>query len=108
MTFGYSFNIWVPLLLFPTAGPYGAPRWKKGWPVALVFFFLLWAGFMTAVVIHRRYVHFAECKEDLLILTVLTSEKRKEAAMAAQESTDEDVETIIVDRDTHAKAGSKD
>ncbi|GLI76163.1 hypothetical protein PoHVEF18_004434 [Penicillium ochrochloron] len=89
MTFGYSFNIWVPLLLFPTAGPYGAPRWKKGWPVALVFFFLLWAGFMTAVVIHRR-------------------EKRKEAAMAAQESTDEDVETIIVDRDAHAKAGSKD
>ncbi|KAJ5906096.1 uncharacterized protein N7473_003012 [Penicillium subrubescens] len=89
MTFGYSFNIWVPLLLFPTAGPYGAPRWKKGWPVSLVFFFLLWAGFMTAVILHRR-------------------EKRREAALAAQEGTDEDVETIIVDRDAHAKGVSKD
>ncbi|EFW99786.1 cellular morphogenesis protein [Grosmannia clavigera kw1407] len=54
MTFGYSFNIWVPLLLFPTAGEYGAPRWKKGWPVtiALCFFFCL--GFTTATVLFRR------------------------------------------------------
>ncbi|SPO07422.1 related to transporter protein [Cephalotrichum gorgonifer] len=36
MSIGYSFNVWVPLLLFPTAGPDGAPRWRKGWPVALV------------------------------------------------------------------------
>ncbi|USW51607.1 Putative major facilitator superfamily, MFS transporter superfamily [Septoria linicola] len=54
MTFGHSFNIWVPLLLFPTAGYNGAPRWRKGWPVTFVFFSLLWAGFITAVVLHRR------------------------------------------------------
>lgn len=54
MTIGYSFNVWVPLLLFPTAGPDGAPRWRKGWPVTLVFFFLLWAGFITAIVVHKK------------------------------------------------------
>lgn len=54
MTFGYSFQIWVPLLIFPTAGPYGAPRWQHGWPVTFVFYFLLWAGFITALVLHRR------------------------------------------------------
>lgn len=54
MTIGYSFNIWVPLLLFPTAGPNGAPRWRKGWPVSLVFHVLLWAGFITAVYLHWR------------------------------------------------------
>jgi hypothetical protein len=42
------------------------------------------------------------------VLTVLSSEKRREAALAAQEGTDEDVETIIVDRDAHAKGVSKD
>ncbi|KAL6235350.1 hypothetical protein BDW75DRAFT_250954 [Aspergillus navahoensis] len=52
MTFGYSFNIWVPLLLFPTAGPDGAPRWRKGWPVTFVFYFFLWAGFITALLLH--------------------------------------------------------
>lgn len=56
MTFGYSFNIWVPLLLFPTAGPDGAPRWRKGWPVTFVFYFLLWASFIAAVVLYRRGV----------------------------------------------------
>jgi hypothetical protein len=54
MTFGYSFNIWVPLLLFPTAGPDGAPRWRKGWPTTFVFYFFLWAGFITAIVLYRR------------------------------------------------------
>lgn len=54
MTFGYSFNIWVPLLAYPTAGPDGAPRWRKGWPISFVFFFLLWAGFMASVYIWRR------------------------------------------------------
>ncbi|OJJ59147.1 hypothetical protein ASPSYDRAFT_1177614 [Aspergillus sydowii CBS 593.65] len=54
MTFGYSFQIWVPLLLFPTAGPDGAPRWRKGWPVTFVFYFFLWAGFITAILLHRR------------------------------------------------------
>ncbi|KAL4901413.1 hypothetical protein BDW74DRAFT_187652 [Aspergillus multicolor] len=54
MTFGYSFNIWVPLLLFPTAGPDGAPRWRKGWPVTFVFYFFLWAGFITSLVLYRR------------------------------------------------------
>ncbi|KAH8771609.1 putative pantothenate transporter [Diaporthe sp. PMI_573] len=54
MTFGYSFQIWVPLLIFPTAGPYGAPRWQHGWPVTLVFYFLLWTGFITALMLQRR------------------------------------------------------
>lgn len=54
MTFGYSFNIWVPLLAFPTAGEYGAPRWPHGWPMSFVFYFLLWAGFIIAIVMHRR------------------------------------------------------
>lgn len=54
MTFGYSFNIWVPLLAYPTAGPDGAPRWRKGWPISFVFFFLLWAGFVASVYIWRR------------------------------------------------------
>ncbi|KAI1866164.1 uncharacterized protein JN550_007853 [Neoarthrinium moseri] len=54
MTFGYSFNIWVPLLLFPTAGPIGAPRWPVGWPVTLVFYVLLWAGFILAVILYHR------------------------------------------------------
>ncbi|KAL4785447.1 major facilitator superfamily domain-containing protein [Aspergillus varians] len=54
MTFGYSFNIWVPLLLFPTAGPNGAPRWRKGWPVTFLFYFFLWAAFITALMLHRR------------------------------------------------------
>ncbi|KAL3491048.1 major facilitator superfamily domain-containing protein [Aspergillus germanicus] len=54
MTFGYSFNIWVPLLLFPTAGPDGAPRWRKGWPTTFVFYFFLWAGFITSIVLYRR------------------------------------------------------
>ncbi|KAJ0423517.1 major facilitator superfamily domain-containing protein [Aspergillus carlsbadensis] len=54
MTFGYSFNIWVPLLLFPTAGPDGAPRWRKGWPTTFVFYFFLWAGFFTAIVLYKR------------------------------------------------------
>ena len=56
MTFGYSFNIWVPLLLFPTAGPDGAPRWRKGWPVTFVFYFLLWAGFVASILLYRRWV----------------------------------------------------
>lgn len=54
MTVGYSFNIWVPLLVFPTAGPNGAPRWRKGWPFILVFFVLLWAGFVTSILLHKR------------------------------------------------------
>lgn len=53
MTFGYSFNIWVPLLAFPTAGPDGAPRWRKGWPISFVFYFLLWVGFMASILIYR-------------------------------------------------------
>ncbi|GME65909.1 Vitamin h transporter [Neofusicoccum parvum] len=54
MSFGYSFNIWVPLLLFPTAGDWGAPRWKAGWPSSIAFFTLLWLGFVTAVYLHKR------------------------------------------------------
>ncbi|KAJ5267139.1 MFS general substrate transporter [Penicillium angulare] len=74
MTFGYSFQIWVPLLIFPTAGPYGAPQWKKGWPVAFVFYFLLWAGFITSLVLYRR-------------------DKRKAAAVLESESSSGDIET---------------
>lgn len=54
MTFGYSFNIWVPLLAFPTAGAYGAPRWQHGWPISFVFWFLLFAGFIAATVMGKR------------------------------------------------------
>ncbi|CAK7225566.1 hypothetical protein SBRCBS47491_005932 [Sporothrix bragantina] len=54
MTIGYSFNIWVPLLVFPTAGSNGAPRWRKGWPFILVWFVLLWLGFVAAIVLHKR------------------------------------------------------
>ncbi|KAI1634300.1 major facilitator superfamily domain-containing protein [Biscogniauxia mediterranea] len=54
MTFGYSFNIWVPLLLFPTAGPNGAPRWRHGWPVKTAFHILLLAGFISAILLHKR------------------------------------------------------
>lgn len=59
MTFGYSFNIWVPLLLFPTAGPDGAPRWRKGWPVTFVFYFLLWTGFVASILLYRRWGIFS-------------------------------------------------
>ncbi|KGO55685.1 Major facilitator superfamily domain, general substrate transporter [Penicillium expansum] len=78
MTFGYSFNIWVPLLAYPTSGPDGAPRWRKGWPISFVFFFLLWAGFVASVYIWRR-------------------EQNKEALESPQESSDEETDTVIVD-----------
>ncbi|KAJ5257900.1 hypothetical protein N7497_001172 [Penicillium chrysogenum] len=78
MTFGYSFNIWVPLLAFPTAGPDGAPRWRKGWPISFVFFFLLWAGFMVSVYTWRR-------------------EQKKEALVSPQESSDEETDSVVVD-----------
>ncbi|KAF2140988.1 uncharacterized protein K452DRAFT_299053 [Aplosporella prunicola CBS 121167] len=54
MAFGYSFNIWVPLLLFPTAGSWGAPRWKAGWPATIAFYTLLWIGFIVVIYLHRR------------------------------------------------------
>lgn len=54
MTFGYSFNIWVPLLAFPTAGTYGAPRWQHGWPISFVFWLLLFVGFIAAIVMSKR------------------------------------------------------
>ncbi|KAJ6160909.1 MFS general substrate transporter [Penicillium chermesinum] len=89
MTFGYSFNIWVPLLIFPTAGPYGAPEWKKGWPVTFVFYFLLWAGFITAIVLHRR-------------------EKRKTRTVAASDSdSNEEVEQVVVGQQSDAKPSKK-
>ncbi|KAF3030765.1 hypothetical protein E8E15_010977 [Penicillium rubens] len=78
MTFGYSFNIWVPLLAFPTAGPDGAPRWRKGWPISFVFFFLLWAGFMVSVYTWRR-------------------EQKKEALVSPQGSSDEETGNVVVD-----------
>ncbi|KAF2085148.1 MFS general substrate transporter [Saccharata proteae CBS 121410] len=54
MSFGYSFNIWVPLLLYPTAGPRGAPRWVAGWPATIAFYALLWVGFIVALTLYRR------------------------------------------------------
>ncbi|KAJ5755642.1 hypothetical protein N7533_005185 [Penicillium manginii] len=86
MTFGYSFNIWVPLLLFPTAGPNGAPRWRKGWPVTFVFYFLLWAGFISAILIHRR-------------------DQRNSKSIQSLEQSDEEGETIIVGDGAESKAG---
>ena len=65
MSFGYSFNIWVPLLLFPTAGDWGAPRWKAGWPASIAFYALLWAGFMGALLLARRKRKAAGGEEDL-------------------------------------------
>lgn len=68
MTFGYSFNIWVPLLAFPTAGSYGAPRWQRGWPVSFVFWFLLFAGFLAAIVLGKRgYVSKPRCPFPILL-----------------------------------------
>jgi ACS family pantothenate transporter-like MFS transporter len=54
VTISYSFYVWVPLLLYPTAGYNGAPRWRKGWPLSFVFSFLVWAGFMTAIILNKR------------------------------------------------------
>ncbi|KPM41484.1 hypothetical protein AK830_g5061 [Neonectria ditissima] len=85
MTFGYSFSIWVPLLLFPTAGPDGAPRWRKGWPVTLVFFFLLWSGFITAILLHRR------------------SKKKEEQNSTIDEASSVDAEPINVERGLDSK-----
>ncbi|KAJ5206984.1 hypothetical protein N7472_003432 [Penicillium cf. griseofulvum] len=78
MSFGYSFNIWVPLLAYPTAGPDGAPRWRKGWPISFVFFFLLWAGFVASIFLWRR-------------------EQKKEALMSPQISSDEETNFVVVD-----------
>ena len=83
MTFGYSFNIWVPLLLFPTAGPDGAPRWRKGWPVTFVFYFLLWASFIAAVVLYRRGTRG---KQDLA----------ESSSLDADSSSGDATETIVV------------
>ncbi|KAK8214324.1 major facilitator superfamily domain-containing protein [Phyllosticta capitalensis] len=65
MSFGYSFNIWVPLLLFPTAGDWGAPRWKAGWPASIAFYALLWAGFMGALLLARGKRKAAGGEEDV-------------------------------------------
>lgn len=88
MTFGYSFNIWVPLLLFPTAGPDGAPRWRKGWPVTFVFYFLLWAGFVASILIYRY-------------------EKKRDATVSSRESnSDGEGEAVVVQVGESAKNGS--
>ncbi|KAI1335466.1 MFS general substrate transporter [Xylariaceae sp. FL0016] len=64
MTFGYSFDIWLPLLLYPTAGPNGAPRWRHGWPASLVFYVALWASFIIAILLHRRDTRKAQRTQD--------------------------------------------
>jgi hypothetical protein len=52
MTLGFSCTIWVPLLIFPTVE---APRWKKGFPAALVFEVAMWAIFIFGVWYMARY-----------------------------------------------------
>ncbi|KAF7553121.1 hypothetical protein G7Z17_g3878 [Cylindrodendrum hubeiense] len=54
MTISYAFNAWAPLLIYPTAGEYGAPQWKKGWPTALALFIVQWLLFLLAYVLHNR------------------------------------------------------
>ena len=54
MTVSYAFNTWAPLLIYPTVGPYGAPRWRKGWPTALALFTRQWLLFVLAHVLHTR------------------------------------------------------
>ncbi|OQE11517.1 hypothetical protein PENVUL_c002G00324 [Penicillium vulpinum] len=78
MSLGYSFNVWVPLLAYPTAGPDGAPRWRKGWPISFVSFFLLWASFVASVFLWRR-------------------EQMSEASVSPHESSDEETDTVVVD-----------
>lgn len=42
MTFGFTMQIWIPLLTFPTVE---APEFRKGYPASVVFEFLMW-GFL--------------------------------------------------------------
>ncbi|QKX60309.1 uncharacterized protein TRUGW13939_07452 [Talaromyces rugulosus] len=86
MTVGYSFNIWVPLLLFPTAGPNGAPRWKKGWPVTFVFYFLLLSGFLVSIVINRR-------------------EKRRLVVESESDDGSREREEIVIKANSNSKSG---
>lgn len=103
MTFGYSFNIWVPLLAFPTAGPYGAPRWQRGWPISLVFGFMLWAAFMAALVIHRRgYVSSHQLSDDRLADSFARDKKRQQAALSSSDLSGSD-EAVSVEVDANEK-----
>lgn len=80
MTIGYSFDIWVPLLLYQTVD---APQWKTGWPASLAFSVGLWACFILATVLWRReYV-----SSKMSMMRILTSySQRREAAIADTES----------------------
>ena len=70
MMIGFSFNLWAPLLLYPTAGPLGAPRWKIGWPASLVFYAVLSGAFIAAVMLHRREWVAETCMKQLYLLKV--------------------------------------
>ena len=51
MTFGYTFYIWVPLLLYPTVD---APQWKKSWPAEIVFSVVMFVLFAIGTARYRR------------------------------------------------------
>lgn len=102
MTVGYSFNIWVPLLLFPTVGPNGAPRWRKGWPVTFVFFFLLLMGFLTSIFIDRRYV-FLESGVIYTDFHFFVSEKRRLVAESVSDDGAQEREEIVVKLNSNSK-----
>jgi hypothetical protein len=103
MTVGYSFNIWVPLLLFPTAGPNGAPRWKKGWPVTFVFYFLLLSGFLVSIVINRRYV--SPGSRDIPANLLLFSEKRRLVVESESDDGSREREEIVIKANSNSKSG---
>ncbi|ORY29542.1 major facilitator superfamily domain-containing protein [Naematelia encephala] len=56
MTAGYCTYIWVPLFTFPTVE---APRFKHGYPAAVVFTFALWITVLSGVLYMRRRAQLA-------------------------------------------------
>lgn len=109
MTFGYSFNIWVPLLAFPTAGTYGAPRWQHGWPISFVFWFLLFVGFIAATVMGKRgYVPKSLSLSVVPTNVLLTSHRELELGSTMVRGGAEDAsseEAVSVEVHANEKAG---
>lgn len=52
MTFGFCTQIWVPLFTFPTVD---APRWRNGYPAALVFIIAMWSILMFGISYMARW-----------------------------------------------------
>jgi MFS transporter, ACS family, pantothenate transporter len=57
MTFGFTMQIWVPLLTFPTVE---APEFRKGYPASVVFEFLMWGLLMFGAWYMRRWKGLAQ------------------------------------------------